>query len=237
MKSIHLVHLYPKEMNIYGDTGNRLVLQKRLEWRGFKVKVSLVGVGDAVPTDADIIIGGGGQDAGQSQVQQDLQAKADSLHKLANDGVVMLMVCGLYQLFGRHFLTHEGDDIIGIGILPLETVGGPKRMIGNTIYDTDFGPIVGYENHSGVTKLDDNELALGKVVKGDGNNGEDGFEGCVVNNVFGTYSHGPILSKNPRFADELISRAIDRHFGTNQLEELDDTLELQAAAVATKRPR
>lgn len=237
MKSIHLVHLYPKEMNIYGDTGNRIVLQKRLEWRGFEVKVHLVGVGDAVPKDADIIIGGGGQDAGQSKVQEDLQTKSDDLHELANEGVVMLMVCGLYQLFGRRFLTVDDDDIKGIGVLPLETIGGSKRMIGNTVYDTEVGLVIGYENHSGVTKLDDNDLAFAKVKKGDGNNGQDGFEGCVVNNVFGTYSHGPVLTKNPRLADELISRALQRRFGTGQLEQLDDSLEYSAAAWAAKRPR
>ena len=109
--SLVIVHLYPKEMNIYGDTGNVLVLQRRAQWRGVSVDVRHVGVGETVPVDADIIIGGGGQDAGQGAIQQDLQRKAVDLHRLANQGVVMLRICGMYQLFGRFFKTHEGEMI------------------------------------------------------------------------------------------------------------------------------
>jgi CobQ-like glutamine amidotransferase family enzyme len=238
MKRIKLVHLYPKEMNIYGDTGNRLILEKRLLSRGIEVDVALIGVGDTIPDDSDIIIGGGGQDAGQSVVQHDLATKANDLHKLAGNGTVMLMVCGLYQLFGRRFVTHSGEVITGIDLLPLETIAGPTRHIGNTIYDTAWGYLVGYENHSGLTYLDDKSKALGIVKKGAGNNGKDGTEGCLVNNVFGTYSHGPVLSKNPVLADELISRALIRKYGDQEkLLEVDDSLEKKAAKVAQKRPR
>lgn len=237
MKRVRLVHLYPREMNIYGDTGNRLVLQQRLLWRGFELDVSLIGVGDHIPEDADIIIGGGGQDAGQSIVQHDLLTKSSSLHNLANDGCVMLMVCGLYQLFGRRFVTNENEEIKGIGIFPLETIAGPKRHIGNTLYDTPVGQVVGYENHSGLTKLDDQTQALGRVLKGAGNNGHDKTEGCVVNNVFGTYSHGPVLPKNPALADELITRAITRKLGQADLPPLDDALEMESARIAKTRPR
>ena len=238
MKSdIHIVHLYPKEMNIYGDTGNVLVLLKRLEWRGIEVRLSRIGVGQKVPADADIIIGGGGQDAGQDKIQADLQEKADDLHKLASEGVVMLMICGMYQLFGRSFTTKDGVIIKGIGILPLETFGGPKRFIGNTLYKTPYGEIVGYENHSGVTTLDNNELALGTVTQGAGNNGNDKTEGCVIDNVFGSYSHGPLLTKNPQFADELLLRALKRHNPDAALKPLDDTYELDAHKNAAHRPR
>jgi CobQ-like glutamine amidotransferase family enzyme len=241
MKSIHLVHLYPREMNIYGDTGNRLVMEQRLLARGIEVKVSLVGIGDFIPEDTDIIIGGGGQDAGQSVVQHDLAKKANDLQKLAGDGAVMLMVCGLYQLFGRRFVTGEGEEIQGINLLPLETIAGKTRYIGNTLYEITRGKsgfeIVGYENHSGLTYLDDPAYSFARVKKGAGNNGQDGTEGCVVNNVIGTYSHGPILSKNPEFADELIRRALMRKYGEAELVRLDDTLEHTAANLAKKRPR
>lgn len=236
-QQIHLAHLYPVEMNIYGDTGNRLVLQKRLSWRGIDVKTSMIGVGDSIPNDVDIIIGGGGQDAGQDVVQADLATKASALCKMADDGVVMLMVCGMYQLFGRRFVTVDGHEIKGIGILPLETIAGPKRLIGNTLYKTEWGEVIGYENHSGLTTLDDSFKSLAGVLRGDGNNGSDGTEGCLIKNVYGTYSHGPVLSKNPRFADELIRRALYRKYKTTELSELDDSIEHEAFAVAKTRPR
>lgn len=235
---LHLVHLYPVEMNIYGDTGNRLVLQQRLKWRGIDVQTSLVGLNEPVPDDSDIIIGGGGQDAVQSNVQSDLQHKAKVLHTLANNGVVMLLVCGCYQLFGRRFITTEGEEIKGINILPMETQAGPRRLIGNTVFTTQWGEVVGYENHSGLTQLDSAAKPFGTMSKGAGNNGHDNTEGCIVNNVFGTYCHGPILSKNPFIADELIRRALVRKYGGKKgLKSLDDKLELQAAQIAKSRPR
>lgn len=236
-RKLIIAHLYPKEMNIYGDTGNRLTLEKRAAWRGIQAMSIFVGVGDPIPNDVDIIIGGGGQDAGQGTIQDDLQSKSAQLHKLADDGVVMLMICGMYQLFGRRFVTHEGEEIKGIGLLPLETVGGDTRMIGNTIYKTPFGDIVGYENHSGVTTLDDPTQALGTVKKGEGNNGQDKTEGCRVGNVFGTYSHGPVLVKNPLLADELLRLALERKYGAAELAHLDDTAELAANKTAASRPR
>ncbi len=233
-----IAHLYPKEMNIYGDTGNVLVLQRRAEWRGIKVQVKHVGVNDPIPGEIDIIVGGGGQDAGQGTIQHDLQTKASQLHKLAGSGVVMLMICGMYQLFGRSFITHEGVNIAGIGVLPLETVAGNERMIGNTVYQTPFGTVVGYENHSGLTRLDSEMDRLGIVVKGEGNNTSDGTEGCRVNNVFGTYSHGPVLAKNPALADELLRLALQRKYGeTFKLAPLDDEVENLAHATAASRPR
>jgi len=237
MKSLHIVHLYPKEMNIYGDTGNTLILRRRLEWRDVDAKVSLVGIGEKIPADADIILGGGGQDAGQDKIQADLQEKSDTLSKMADDGVVMLMICGMYQLFGRSFTTNEGNKIQGIGIFPLETVAGNTRFIGNTLYKTEFGELVGYENHSGLTTLDDTSKALGTVMSGAGNNGKDKTEGCLVNNVFGLYSHGPVLSKNPRFADELLQRALERKYPGSMLAPLDDSTEKAAYEFAKKRPR
>lgn len=233
-----IVHLYPKEMNIYGDTGNVLVLRRRAEWRGIAVDVKHVGVGDGIPADADIVIGGGGQDAGQGAIQRDLQLKSAEIHRLVNQGVVMLMVCGMYQLFGRFFKTHEGEFIHGIGVLPLETVGGTERLIGNTHYEMSFGEVIGYENHSGQTKLDHEQDALGSTLLGAGNNSSDKFEGCRAHNVFGTYSHGPVLAKNPNFADELLHLALQRKYGISAtLKPLDDTLEHLAHETAKTRPR
>lgn len=236
-KSLLIVHLYPKEMNIYGDTGNVLVLKRRAEWRGIKVEVKGIGLNDPIPNDTDILIGGGGQDAGQGSIQVDLQQKATAIHRLVSRNVPMLMICGMYQLFGRSFTTQEGKIIYGIGVLPLETIAGKERLIGNTHYMMPFGEVIGYENHSGQTKLDNEIDALGSTLLGAGNNSVDHFEGCRLNNVFGTYSHGPVLSKNPVFADEILRLALERKYGNVTLLQLDDTLENLAHQSAKSRPR
>jgi len=236
-RPLRILHLYPKEMNIYGDWGNVLTILKRAEWHGLKAELVEHHPGKPFPKDIDMVIGGGGQDSGQSLVQEDLLAISDELHRLADDNVPMLMVCGLYQLFGRFFKTTDGTIIPGIGIFKAETHAGPKRLIGNVVTDTPFGEMVGYENHSGLTILDDDQPALGRIMKGAGNNGEDKTEGSIYKCVFGTYLHGSLLPKNPEFADALIEAAALRKYGKFDPNVVDDRFALAARAVAKRRPR
>lgn len=235
MKEINIIHLYASEMNIYGDFGNILVLQKRLAWRGIDAKVTMVGVGEKLPDRADIVFAGGGQDRGQIAVGLDLQSKAEQLHKMTEKGIPMLTICGTYQLFGRRFLTLDGNDIPGIGIFKTETKGSTHRMVGNIVIDTEFGQLVGFENHSGETLLDEGQAAFGTVISGFGNDHSGSTEGARTLNVFGTYMHGPVLPKNPEFADFLISQALARH--GLELEPLDDTLAAKAKQIARQRPQ
>ena len=236
-KKLTIVHLYPQEMNIYGDTGNVLVLAKRLKRRNIDYEVVPVGVGDTIPSNADLIVSGGGQDAGQLRVQEDLLKKKETLVSMAKDGVVMLVICGTYQLFGHRFVTHDGAEIEGIGIFDMQTIAQEKRLIGNITIDTQFGQIVGYENHSGLTTLGANQQPFGSVLSGEGNNLSDETEGAIANHVYGTYLHGPILPKNPQFADQLLLQALQRSAPKVQLAKLDDSLALRAAQTAKSRPR
>jgi len=233
-----LIHLYPREMNIYGDTGNVLVLQRRLKWRGLPVEVAPVSIGDPLPHDADILLGGGGQDAAQGEIGADFAGRGAELRAMADDGLVMLTICGTYQMLGHEFVTQEGRRIPGAGVLDVVTHGQAERLIGNNFVDTaDAGRLVGYENHSGLTELGPGVQPLGSTQSGRGNNGRDQTEGAVRDNVIGTYLHGPVLAKSPRFADELLCRALSRRGLDTDLEPLDDTLAEQAARVATGRPR
>jgi CobQ-like glutamine amidotransferase family enzyme len=237
-RTVHLVQLYPRDMNIYGDWGNTLTLKRRLEKYGYAVRLSDHNPGDPFPPDADLLVGGGGQDSGQFRVQEDLQRIAPELRAMAADGVPMLAICGLYQLFGHEFRTGAGETLPGIGILDLTTVGGPTRLIGNIVLESpEFGTVVGYENHSGVTRLGPDQTPLGRVVKGAGNNGEDGTEGARVHHVVGSYLHGSMLPKNPAVADHLIRAAVERRLGAFDAAPLDDTLAERAREVAQARPR
>ncbi len=238
MRSLQLVHLYPREMNIYGDTGNVLVLRRRLHWRGLPVTITPVSIGDPLPHDADIVLGGGGQDAAQGDIGADFAGRGPQLRAMAGDGVVMLAICGTYQMLGHEFVTHEGRRIAGVGVLDVVTHGRSVRLIGNNWVDTpQAGRLVGYENHSGLTTLGPGVSALGTTQHGRGNNGSDATEGAVRNNVIGTYLHGPVLAKSPRFADDLLMRAYRRLGRTDELEPIDDSLPELAARVAVGRPR
>ena len=238
VKTFKIIHLYPAEMNIYGDRGNIIALAKRLAWRGIEFEVIDVGIGQHYDfRQADIVFGGGGQDRGQMLIAGDLQKRRQGLVEAAEEGVVMLTICGTYQLFGRGFLTKDGEQIPGIGLFRAETKASNVRMIGNIVIASDFGELVGFENHSGQTTLEASQAPLGKVIKGFGNNDHDKAEGAIYKNAFGTYLHGPLLPKNPRLADELIKRAMLRKFGRAELKPLDDELENQAARIAKTRPQ
>lgn len=237
-KPITILQLYPRDMNIYGDWGNTLTLKRRLQWHGYKPILREYNPGDTFPTDIDLIVGGGGQDSGQDKIQDDLLKIGPKLQQLAEDGMPMLMICGLYQLFGKFFKAQDGHIIEGIGVFDAETHAGPERLIGNIITkSSDFGEIIGYENHSGQTFLGKKIQPFGRVFRGAGNNGQDDTEGARVHNVIGTYMHGSLLPKNPAVADFLIEKAVSRKYGEFIPTVIDDTFAEKARAVAMKRPR
>lgn len=237
---LNILELYPKDMNIYGDSGNVLVLKKRAEKRNISVNILSYNIGDSFPKNVDIVVAGGGQDSGQEKVNKDLLKIKDKLKKLAENYTPMLLICGSYQLFGNYFRTNEGKVLKGIGILNAYTEATNERMIGNIITESvPFGEIIGYENHSGKTTLEGDTLPLGLVKLGAGNNGEDNTEGARYKNVIGTYLHGSLLPKNPRIADFLISEAMAKKYPDDftKLKALDDSLADKARKVAITRPR
>lgn len=237
-RTLTILQLYPHDMNIYGDHGNTLVLVQRAKWHGYEPVLKSYNPGDTFPDDVDLIVGGGGQDSGQDKIQTDLLAIGSTLHALADRGTPMLMICGLYQLFGRFFKTGDGHVIKGIELLDIETHAGPERLIGNIVTRSDqFGDIIGYENHSGQTFLGRGVQPLGTIQKGAGNNGQDDTEGARYKNVIGTYLHGSLLPKNPAIADYLIEQAAVNKFGEFTPTVIDDRFADLARAHALKRPR
>ncbi len=236
---LNIVWLYPEEMSTYGDRGNVLTLEKRCLWRGIEPEIARVGIGEKLTEDwADIYFFGGGQDVAQNFVAEDLiKHKKTLLKEEAAKNKVFLGVCGGYQLFGLYYRDFEGKELEGLEILDVATRAGDKRMMGNIVVDTEFleDKLVGFENHSGVTRLGQKAKPLGKVLVGAGNSGQDKFEGAVQNNVFGCYLHGPVLPKNPGFADYLIHQALLKKYGEVELSFLNDTTELMAHETSLER--
>lgn len=236
MKQIHIVHLYPNEMNTYGDRGNILTLTRRLEWRGYEPIIHYHHPGKPFPTRADIIFGGGGQDAAQSDIQKDILVIGSKLHELAGENIPVLAICGTYQLLGHRFVTNTKEEIKGIGLFDLETFGTTERLIGNIKVKTEeFGILYGFENHSGQTYLSDIQTPLGTVMRGNGNNNTKTHEGARTNNVIGSYMHGPLLPLNPHLADSLISIATRNVYGEDILSPVDDHLAVLAREGAKNR--
>ena len=236
---LRLAHLYPKLMNIYGDRGNILCLERRCRERGIAFRVTELGVGDKFkPKDHDMVFVGGAQDREQRRVAEDLvKVKGKSLREAVGKGMTLLAVCGGYQLLGRHYRTAEGEELPGVGVFDMWTEHpgpGARRFIGNVVVEWQGETLVGFENHGGRPHLGEGVEPLGRVVSGFGNNGEDGGEGAVCRNAYGTCLHGSLLPKNPRFADHLIEVALRRRHRDLKLAPLDDRVEEMAHAAAVR---
>ncbi len=237
---LRLAHLYPDLLNLYGDRGNVLVLQFRALRRGIPVHVGRVGLGDPLP-DADLYFLGGGEDRQQALVAPALERLRPHLAAAVRSGAVVLGVCGGYQLLGHAYHAADGSTLDGLGLLDVVTRHPghrARRLVGNAAVACALdgvGTLVGFENHGGRSWLGPKAQPLGRVLAGFGNNGQDRTEGAYSGTVFGTYLHGPLLPKNPVFADYLLRLALRRRFGDVRLAPLDDRWEHAAHVRAAQR--
>lgn len=238
---LKICHLYPDILNLYGDQGNIICMKKRLEWRNIECSVTEVSICESAKfTDFDIFFIGGGQDFEQEILLGDLAGgKADEIKAAVADGKTFLTICGGYQMLGSYYKTWDGQMCDFIGAIDYYTVGAKDRMIGNFMYkcgaESGGSTVVGFENHSGKTFLGSGVSPLGTILSGYGNNGEDKTEGVRYNNVFGTYSHGPVLPKNPQLTDFILKTALSQKYTSFDFEPLDDTFENNANEYMIKR--
>lgn len=231
---LKICHMYPDVLNLYGDRGNVLCMTRRLAWRGIDASVMKLPIGRRESLAGfDIVFIGGGQDFEQQVLLDDLhRGKDKEIVAAIEDGVTFLTICGGYQMMGSYYETYDHKRCDFIGAVDLYTVGSKQRMIGNYKFRCSEGAggsvAVGFENHSGKTWLGKGVEPLGTVLAGFGNNGEDGTEGVHYKNLFGSYSHGPLLPKNPALCDLLLLTALRRKYGVDALDPLDDAAELAA---------
>jgi CobQ-like glutamine amidotransferase family enzyme len=235
-------HLFPDYLNIYADRGNIAVLTARAAWRGYELEVRPLGHGAGIaPREHDLFYIGGGQDREQALIAPQLAELGPALLAAFDDGAAFLAVCGGYQLLGSFYRDQSGEELPGIGLLPLHTVAGARRMIGDVLLECELEPgdrrtLAGFENHAGRTILGDGAQPLGRVVAGFGNDGESGYEGCRRGRAIGTYLHGPLLPRNPWLADWLLVQAIAHRIGeTPAFDALPDELETVAHGVSAAR--
>lgn len=240
---LKICHLYPDVLNLYGDQGNIICLRHRLEARGISAEITGLNIGDKADlTQFDLFFIGGGQDFEQEVLLNDLATgKAADIRSAVDDDKVFLTICGGYQMMGSHYITHDGVQCEFIGAMDIHTVGKPDRMVGNVMFtcseENGGSTVVGFENHSGRTYLGEKASPLGHVVCGYGNNGEDTTEGARYKNALGSYLHGPILPKNPEFADLILKTALQRRYGDASLAELEDKFERTAHNYMLERLR
>lgn len=196
----------PDLLGTYGDSGNAEILARRLHWRGIPARVVPITVDQPMPLSLAIYVIGGGEDAAQELAVRHLAGLAAAVEH----GAVTFTVCAGLQLLGRRFTGSDGRTCAGLGLLDVQTRATPRRAVGEIVADPYLPgldqPLTGFENHQGRTTLGPQAKPLARVVRGVGNG--DGTEGVVQGDVVGTYLHGPVLARNPRLADLLLTRAL-----------------------------
>ncbi|HLY84602.1 MAG TPA: hypothetical protein VKQ71_16575 [Acidimicrobiales bacterium] len=220
LSAVGVVLVYPDLLGTYGDSGNAVILAQRLRWRGQRAEVIEIRAGGTVPASCDLYVIGGGEDLPQSLAARDLNAERP-IHRAVEHGAAVLAICAGLQVLGTSFIGPDGIDRAGLGLLDCITVRGEgRRAVGELVVEptaaAGLPTLSGYENHGGVTRLGAGAQPAGRVRSGVGNGGGDGTEGAVAGKVWGTYLHGPVLARNPAFADHLLSLVV------GSLEPLDD---------------
>jgi lipid II isoglutaminyl synthase (glutamine-hydrolysing) len=236
-RQINIYHLYPAQLNLYGDRGNMLALCRRAEWHGIDLRIIAVEPGGGIDFEiCDLLFMGGGQDSDQKLVATDLKSRQSEMRRAIEQGMPVFAVCGSYQLLGTYYTTAAGDQLGGLEILDLYTEAGEKRLIGNAVIRSSLWEpsrtLVGFENHAGKTYLGPTLQPLGAVITGFGNNGSEKKEGAVYKNVIGTYLHGSLLPKNPWLTDLLLIKALSYRNQDTTLLKLDDSTEEKAHQAA-----
>lgn len=263
---IRLAHLFPAHLNLYGDVGNVAALTQRARWRDFDVDVvSVASADDGIPADTNIIFIGGGPDRAQAAIADELNRLAPSIRELIDGGAALVAVCGGYQNLGASYRSSLAGVLPGPGIFAASTEApaGAHRLAGGCVVTLDADSpiaamgkesaeragrsgqeelVVGFENHSGRTWLENGMSPLGHVIQGSGNNGRDGGEGCLAlpgpdgrpGLRLGTYLHGPLLPRNPHLADFILLCAVAGQ-GVTGMSPLDDREEWVAHDAFAKR--
>ena len=235
---IKIMHLYPNLLNLYGDKGNIATLLRRLEWRGIDAEVEEVFEADVIDfSSADIVFLGGGTEHEVRLVLEQLIKKKDELKAFVESEKTILAVCEGFEMLGEYFYMND-ERLSGLGILDIrsEKATDQKRILGDTVIECDgIGYVVGFENHGGRTDIGSNN-ALGKIVRGGGNNGKSGYEGLRYKNLFATHLHGPILPKNPKLCDAILEVTLKKKYADFAgLKPLDDEVENMANAYIVTR--
>ena len=237
---LKLLWMYHDLMDLYGDKGNIQVLKTRCEKRGIEMIADTCTIGEPrKAADYDIFFLGGGADREQNLIYEDLLSRRDDIDEAMKSGTAFLLICGGYQMFGKYYKDQDGNTVPCLSFFDYWTVASDRehRCIGNIVIEASMDgetfKVVGFENHGGQTE--NVSSPLGKVLYGHGNQFQSKAEGFVNDQVVATYMHGPLLPKNPRVADLVLQRGLRRHYGTVNLEPLDDTLETRAREIMLER--
>jgi len=209
--SVSIAIIYQELLGTYGDRGNALAFAHRAQLNEIDCEIIQVKPGDKIPTSCDLYLLGGGEDNAQTLATKLLTENKKRFQE-AMENSILLAICAGFQILGKQFPISDGKFHPGLDLIDATTQPGSPRIIGEVIIDSiipGVGELTGFENHGGRTTISNNSEPLGKVLTGYGNgidNNGTFVDGYFAEGVICSYLHGPILARNPKLCDYLLSK-------------------------------
>ena len=108
---VHITHLYPDLMDLYGSRANVLVLKRYLEELGCTVEVEYAVSGQRpCSAETDFVYMGAGTERSQRAAMEGLSCYSQELVSAAEDGTTMFFAGTAMELLGQSIREPDGRD-------------------------------------------------------------------------------------------------------------------------------
>ncbi|MBQ7580363.1 MAG: hypothetical protein IJU39_03535 [Clostridia bacterium] len=210
-KTLNISWVYPDLLNLHGDRGNVMALEKVAKLMGITPKVTRVDTfSERIDFEnSDIILFNVGEVKTVAPIVENLKKYGNGIYDFANRNKVIVAVGSTGAILAKQLKRRDGSTVEGLGILDMNCVER-NEIYGDDLYYTldDKTEILAVQIHIVDFFLENENDALGKIVYGKGNNDSDSTEGAKKNNVYFTNALGPVFVKNPWFAQKIIAEAM-----------------------------
>lgn len=227
MNDVNILWLYDDLLDLYGDSGNLLVLTQRLQELGLTVKVTRLSLQDELDLNLySLVYIGPGKAKNLTKAAEHFTRFAPVVREAVENGLPFFVTGNARLLFGRSFTDEDGTQHPGIGLFDYTGRDTGAVFISDVISCPGFAPEEkGYGFVNRTAHIDGNTRdPLFTVLRGAGDNeAEGGNEGNLYRNFMGTWQLGPVLVKNPHLLREVLRRVAPGAY-----RELDFTLEQKA---------
>lgn len=215
--TLNIAWVYPDILNLHGDRGNMMAIEKIATAMGIDVNIRKINYGESIAfDDTDLVFMGAGQTRDLEHVLKNMDSYAEELKAYVKKGGYALVIGSTGCVLGKTLTLYSGEVIDGLSLIDItakELNRTKMPYVTKEVYGDDIWwkykdmEIIGCQIQRVDYTLGDVE-PLGEVIYGYGNN-LGGNEGARYKNVLLTNTVGPLLSANPWFGADLIKEIME----------------------------